>query len=115
MCRRPTTAPRPYPLFPSPDVVRGSGACGERTSHGAELFVVPRLGSRSGKPPCTRPGRAHETAADPELVGAGYVGLNRFGQGVIPPFGGIVPGQAPDCWAKARQLAGATIRNWRAV
>src|SRR3546814_2341044 len=46
--------------------------------------------------------------SDPELVGAGYRGLNRFGQGVSPPFGGIVPGQAPDCWAKARQLAGAT-------
>src|SRR3546814_4822950 len=41
--------------------------------------------SRSEKPPCTRRWKAHDTAADQELVGAGYRGLDRSGQGVRPP------------------------------
>lgn len=64
-----------------------------------------------GKPPYTRLWKTRETAGDQELVGAGHRGFDRFGQSVRPPLGGIVPGQAPDCWTKARQLAGATDRN----
>ena len=67
--------------------------------------------SRSAKPPYTRLWKTRETAGDQELVGAGHRGFDRFGQSVRPPLGGIVPGQAPDCWTKARQLAGATDRN----
>jgi DNA invertase Pin-like site-specific DNA recombinase len=66
--------------------------------------------SRSAKPPYTRLWKTRETAGDQELVGAGHRGFDRFGQSVRPPLG-IVPGQAPDCWTKARQLAGATDRN----
>tara|TARA_B100000949_G_scaffold231623_1_gene244147 strand:+ start:145 stop:927 length:783 start_codon:yes stop_codon:yes gene_type:complete len=82
-----------------------------RISQRASLFVRRRPGSRSAKPPYTRLWKTRETAGDQELVGAGHRGFDRFGQSVRPPLGGIVPGQAPDCWTKARQLAGATDRN----
>src|SRR3546814_3457209 len=71
-----------------------------RISQRASLFVRRRPGSRSAKLPYTRLWKTRETAGDQELVGAGHRGFDRFGQSVRPPLGGIVPGQAPDCWTK---------------